>query len=144
MPFYLEYVPPATWGHMRLPHDGATQNFGRDVTTFLKEKNERRRIRTDGPVSWPARSPEFSPLDWFLLGCLKSTFYHSGKPEGSHQLGEAMNLAAGGIGTNWYACSGKFSGTTTASMQIWYLEFWTCLTITFKLQCDCRLLTRWR
>jgi hypothetical protein len=32
-------------------------------------------IMTDGPTAWPPRSPDFSPLDFYLWGHLKILVY---------------------------------------------------------------------
>lgn len=32
-------------------------------------------IRRDGPILWPQSSPDITPLDFFLWGCVKEVFY---------------------------------------------------------------------
>jgi hypothetical protein len=91
---------------MRLKHDGASQDFSIEVTEFLEENYEGRWIGRNGPVAWPALSPDLNPLPFFLLYAMKSRVYHGGKPEGREPV-EATNEADVLSATNWHACSGN-------------------------------------
>lgn len=55
--------------------DGAPSHNARQVYQYLNEKFPGRWIGTHGPLLWPARSPDLSPLDFFLWGFLKSIIY---------------------------------------------------------------------
>jgi hypothetical protein len=55
--------------------DGAPPHFGADVRNWLNNKFPGRWIGRRGPVEWPARSPDLTPLDFFLWGYLKSIVY---------------------------------------------------------------------
>lgn len=68
-------VPLATLRHMWLQQDGAPPHNTRQVTEFLNEHFPNRWIGLNGPVRWPARSPDLSKLDFFLWGFLKSKVY---------------------------------------------------------------------
>lgn len=46
-------------------HDGAPPHFARQARTTLNEIFGNRWIGRDGPVNWPARSPDLTPLDFF-------------------------------------------------------------------------------
>lgn len=59
------------WFHQ----DGAPPHYGVDVRLFLDNIFPRRWIGRRGPIEWPARSPDLSPLDFFLWGHLKTTIY---------------------------------------------------------------------
>jgi len=48
---------------------------------------------------------------------MKSRVYDSGKPEGRHQLIQAINEAADGIKKNGMHAVATFRGTTTGSMH---------------------------
>jgi hypothetical protein len=72
LPLMLEDVPLLTRQEMWLQQDGAPPNFGRQVTAFLNQHFPDRWIGRGGPVPWPARSQDLSPLDYFLLGHMKS------------------------------------------------------------------------
>uniref|UniRef100_A0A1Y1MEB7 Tc1-like transposase DDE domain-containing protein n=1 Tax=Photinus pyralis TaxID=7054 RepID=A0A1Y1MEB7_PHOPY len=45
------------------------------VREFLDEKFPGQWIGRRGPIEWPARSPDLTPLDFFLWGHLKSVVY---------------------------------------------------------------------
>lgn len=55
--------------------DGAPAHNARDVAGFLNRHFPDRVISTNGTVAWPARSPDLSPLDFFLWGNLKDKLY---------------------------------------------------------------------
>lgn len=55
--------------------DGAPPHYDRRVRQFLNERFPGRWIGRRGPIEWPARSPDLSPLDFFLWGHLKSKIY---------------------------------------------------------------------
>lgn len=55
--------------------DGAPLHYARLVRDFLDNCFPRRWIGRRGPIEWPARSPDLTPLDYFLWGYLKSKVY---------------------------------------------------------------------
>jgi hypothetical protein len=55
--------------------DGAPPHFSRVVREFLDDEFPRRWIGRRGFVEWPPRSPDMTPLDFFLWGHLKSEVY---------------------------------------------------------------------
>ena len=60
-------------------HDGAPPHFTIDAKQFLKNKfDEKIVITRDFPKIWPARSPDFTPLDFYFWGTLKSGVYAKG------------------------------------------------------------------
>ena len=56
-------------------HDGAPPRFSRAVRQFLNQRFANKWIGRGDPVAWPARSPDFNPLDFHLWGHLKSSVY---------------------------------------------------------------------
>ena len=44
---------------------------------FLNETFPDRWIERDGPIPWPPRSPDITPLDFFLWGYVKDTVYRT-------------------------------------------------------------------
>lgn len=54
--------------------DGAPYHKGHGITRFLNE-HYHRWIGVNGALSWPARSPDLTPLDFFLWGALKDIVY---------------------------------------------------------------------
>ena len=55
--------------------DGCPAHNSRDVREFLNNHFENKIIGPRFTISWPARSPDLSPNDFFLWGHLKSKIY---------------------------------------------------------------------
>ncbi|GFV15616.1 putative LOC100569746 [Trichonephila clavipes] len=60
--------------------DGATCHTARATIDLLKDTFGDRLISRFGPVNWPPRSCDFTPLDYFLWGYVKSLVY-ADKPQ---------------------------------------------------------------
>ncbi|GFW82214.1 DUF4817 domain-containing protein [Trichonephila clavipes] len=60
--------------------DGATCHTARATIDLLKHKFGDRLISRFGPVNWPPRSCDLTPLDYFLWGYVKSLVY-ADKPQ---------------------------------------------------------------
>lgn len=59
-----------------LVQDGAPAHWAKNVRTFLNKKFPNRWIGRDSPfICWPARSPDLTPLDFFVWGYLKQCLY---------------------------------------------------------------------
>jgi hypothetical protein len=52
-------------------HDGALPHVHNEVTTSLNRQLPERWIGQGGSTSWPPRSPDLTPLDFFLWGFVK-------------------------------------------------------------------------
>lgn len=55
--------------------DGAPPHGTQHVTQLLNEFFENRWLATRGPVLWPPRSPDLTPLDFYFWGFLKNEVY---------------------------------------------------------------------
>jgi hypothetical protein len=55
--------------------DGAPPHWSLDVCDFLDGTFPQRWIGRDGPTRWPPRSPDITPLDFFLWGYVKDRVY---------------------------------------------------------------------
>lgn len=55
--------------------DGAAPHFGLNVREYLNTVFPNRWIGRRGPIEWPARSPDLTPLDFFLWGYLKDRVF---------------------------------------------------------------------
>lgn len=75
LPRLLEDVPLASRQGMYLQMDGCPAHYGRNVREFLNNNYANRWIGREGPVGWPARSPDLTPLDYFLWGHMKQKVY---------------------------------------------------------------------
>lgn len=71
----LEDVPLGARRRMWLQHDGAPAHSSALVREWLTRNFEGRWIGRHGPVLWPARSPDLTPLDYFLWGHVKTVVY---------------------------------------------------------------------
>lgn len=71
----LENVPLAFRANSWYQHDGAPPHFSREVRILLDQRYPQRWIGRGGPHHWPARSPDLTPLDFFLWGHVKSIVY---------------------------------------------------------------------
>ncbi|GFX20975.1 transposable element Tc3 transposase [Trichonephila clavipes] len=82
-------IPPSPYrihiynvGGMELwfQQDGATCHTARATIDLLKDTFGDRLISRFGPVNWPPRSCDLTPLDYFLWGYVKSLVY-ADKPQ---------------------------------------------------------------
>lgn len=70
-------------------HDGAPAHYAQVVRAFLDRKFPNRWIGRRGPIDWPARSPDLTPTDFFLLGLMKDRVYAT-KPRTLQALKDAI------------------------------------------------------
>ncbi|GFU50151.1 uncharacterized protein TNCV_299991 [Trichonephila clavipes] len=67
-------------GHNVTVNDSATCHTARATIDFLKDTFGDRLISRFGPVNWPSRSCDLTPLDYFVWGYVKSLVY-ADKPQ---------------------------------------------------------------
>lgn len=67
----MEDVPLNVRHNMWFQQDGAPAHFGRPVRIWLNENFPGRWIGSGAPISWQARSPDLTPLDFFYGDTLK-------------------------------------------------------------------------
>lgn len=72
---YLEDIPLLQLGQLWMQQDGAPPHNSIPVRNFLNQHFQNQWIGNRGVVEWPARSPDLSPLDFFLWGNLKNKIY---------------------------------------------------------------------
>lgn len=77
LPTLLEDVPLLIRPEMIFQHDGAPAHFSRQARQYLNEAYPNRWIGRGGPHSWPPRSPDLTPLDYYLWGHSKSLVYET-------------------------------------------------------------------
>eukprot|EP00731_Ephydatia_muelleri_P034096 Em0047g15a len=61
--------------HMYYQQDGAPAHYLRGVRDWLNETFGTKWIGRGGPLEWPARSPDLTPMDFWLWGYLKEKVY---------------------------------------------------------------------
>lgn len=71
----LDEVPLSYYNNHYYQHDGAPPHYASAVRDFLNNKYGDRWIGRGGPVPWPPRSPDLTPLDFFLWGEVKRRVY---------------------------------------------------------------------
>lgn len=76
--------------------DGATPHFFRPVREFLDENFPQSWIGRGGPIGWPARSPDLTPLDYFIWGYVKTKVYAT-QPENIEELKRRIQHTIGNI-----------------------------------------------
>jgi hypothetical protein len=77
LPDLLDDVPLAVMQRIMFQHDGAPAHFSRDVRQHLDQTYPDAWIGRGGSINWPARSPDLTPLDYFLWGHIKSLVYET-------------------------------------------------------------------
>lgn len=87
-----DIVPLNLRNRMWYQHDGAPPHTGRNVTAWLNNNFNERWIGRNGPVPWPARSPDLNILDFFFWGSLKQLVYAE-QINNVEQLQERINNA---------------------------------------------------
>lgn len=70
-------IPLARFNELYFQQDGAPAHNAQIVTDFLNYTFPQKWIGTNGPIRWPARSPDLSVLDFFLWGYLQNNIYSS-------------------------------------------------------------------
>jgi hypothetical protein len=68
-------VPLAASQRLWFQHDGAPAHYGEDVRPWLNATYPGRWIGRGGPIAWPPRSPDLTPMDFSLWGQLEEQVY---------------------------------------------------------------------
>lgn len=76
--------------------DGAPPHYAAPVRDFLNQHFPQHWIGRRGFIEWPPRSPDLTPLDFFLWGHLKSVIYKT-KPTSLQDLRHRIVVACGEI-----------------------------------------------
>lgn len=93
LPTLLQNIPLNTRRDLILQQDGAPCHNARLVADYLN-LHYPIWIGTQGPVNWPPRSPDLTPLDFFLWGHLKNLVYDHHNPPRTLQELEGRITAA--------------------------------------------------
>lgn len=71
----LEDFPLAQRQQLYFQHDGAPPHNSGPVADLLQLYFPNKWIGNNGPIMWPARSPDLTPLDFFVWGHVKNEVY---------------------------------------------------------------------
>ena len=82
---------------MYLQHDGVPPHYTLHVRDYLNKSFPKRWLGRGGPVAWPPRSPELTPLDYYLWGHMKTLVYET-KVDSRAALRDRIFAAAEHIG----------------------------------------------
>ena len=83
---YLNLLKRSVWPALRalmrdeidlvyFQQDGASAHYSKVARRWLDDTFKERWIGKAGPIPWPARSPDLSPLDFWLWGYLRNQVY---------------------------------------------------------------------
>lgn len=93
---FMQNLPLAEARNVMFQQDGAPAHNARVVVQFLNNTYGANWIGTNGPVRWPARSPDLTPLDFFYWPHIKEKVYAS-PPENLDDLRERITVAINNI-----------------------------------------------
>lgn len=72
LPGLLDEIPLLSRLNLIFMHDGAPAHFSRVARRHLNRVFRGRWIGRSGPISWPPRSPDLNPMDYFVWGHIKN------------------------------------------------------------------------
>jgi len=99
LPQLLENIPLNIRQSMWYQQDGCPAHSARTITIFLDRTFEDRWIGRSGIQKWPPRSPDLTPLDFYLWGKLKQQVYNE-VPTSKEDMKERIRRACSMIDTN--------------------------------------------
>lgn len=99
----IEDIPLADRRDLWYQLDGSGPHFGSIVRDHLNNMFPNRWIGRGGPVAWPARSPDLTPLDFFLWGEIKRRVYSPPRPETAEELWAKIEDVANDIRNHKYS-----------------------------------------
>lgn len=73
---YMDQIPLMERSQYYFQQDGAPPHNTRAISELLSTNFGDKVIATNGPVRWPPRSPDLTPLDFFLWGYIKNRLYN--------------------------------------------------------------------
>lgn len=77
LPLLLEDIPLQLRTNMWFQHDGAPPHRARIIREYLNANFADRWVGNNGPTQWPPKSPDLTPLDFYLWGTLKNEVYRT-------------------------------------------------------------------
>jgi len=77
LPGLSEDIPLMIRSQMYFQHDGASPHYTRHVRQYLNDSFLNRWLGRGGPVAWPPRSPDLTPLNYYLWGHMKTLVYET-------------------------------------------------------------------
>ena len=81
LPAIRAIIPQNQLNNVWFQQDGRPAHNVQVVQTLLRQTFNNKVISNGGPVNWPARSPDITPLDFYLWGYVKNEVYEFEPPE---------------------------------------------------------------
>jgi len=78
-------------------HDGAPAHFAQTARAWLDLQFPNRWIGRGGPIAWPARSPDFAPMDFFAWGYMRQKIFTPIRPQTPQALRNGIQHFFNGI-----------------------------------------------
>jgi hypothetical protein len=100
VPAIRAVFPNDQFNSLWFQQDGCPAHNTRDVQTYLTETFGEKVISNNGPVRWPARSPDITPLDTYLWGYAKNEIYEFDPPENRQVLEQRTRVILENINRN--------------------------------------------
>jgi len=112
----------------------AAAHFGCQVWEYLTTTYNDHWTGQDGPIAWPARSPDLTPMDFFLWGHIKALIYTLPVDSEEELIACIVDAAATirqqpGI----FECT-SLSAALLAVYQGWWLYIWTAALNWYEIQ----------
>ncbi|HJY21324.1 MAG TPA: transposase [Hanamia sp.] len=89
----LDNLPLARRQNMLFMNDGAPAHNAGNVRQWITDNFGNNWIGRNGPIPWPARSPDLNPMDFFVWGYLKEIVYAT-PPQTEQELRDRIDAAA--------------------------------------------------
>ena len=77
LPGLLEDIPLMIRSQTYFQHDGAPPHYTRHMREYVNGSYPNCWLGRGGPVAWPQRSPDLTPLDYYLWGHMKTLVYET-------------------------------------------------------------------
>eukprot|EP00731_Ephydatia_muelleri_P038605 Em0825g2a len=106
--------------HMHYQQDGAPAHYLGGVGDWLNETFGTKLIGRGGPLEWPARSPDLTPMDFWLWGYLKEKVYaHNPKTVDQLQVVVAQEMSALDPAMIQWVCVRSSYGRQDCGLDLW-------------------------
>lgn len=92
LPQLLEDVPLNVRRSMLLQNDGCPAHHRITVREFLNVNYPNKWIGRNGPILWPPRSPDLTPLDFYVWGRMKELVYDEAIRSHNHLISKIVEV----------------------------------------------------
>jgi len=105
LPEMVEEIPLALRRNMRFQHDGAAGHFAGQVRKHLTATYGDHWIGRGWPVACPPRSPDLTPMDFYLCGHIKTLIFMSPVDSKDDLIARIVKAAATTRAATWQSLS---------------------------------------